>query len=116
MPENPKNVKDDWIMEDTPEQLRDIRRSLDTIATPLNRIAQALNDLVPLVYYAVDALEKIVELVEKVQAEDKKSADEFAARIKKEKAEARELKIREQGRIDKAARRKMRAYQESANK
>ena len=56
MPENPKNVKDDWIMADTPEQLRDIRRSLDTIATPLNRIAQALNDLVPLVYYAVVVL------------------------------------------------------------
>ena len=49
---------------------------LDTIATPLNRIA--------------DALEKIVELVEKVQAEDEKSADEFAARLEKEKAEAKE--------------------------
>ena len=53
-------------MEDTPEQLRDIRRTLDTISTQENRIA--------------DALEKIVELVEKVQAEDAKSAEEFAAR------------------------------------
>ncbi len=55
-------------MEDTPEQLRDIRRTLDTISTQQNRIA--------------DALEKIVELVEKVQAEDKKGAEEFAARAK----------------------------------
>lgn len=68
MPENPKNVKDDWIMDDTPEQLRDIRRTLDTIATQQNRIA--------------DALEKIVELVEKGQAEDEKSEKKFLERTK----------------------------------
>ena len=49
-------------MEDTPEQLRDIRRTLDTISTQQNRIA--------------DALEKIVELVETIRAEEaKKSAN-----------------------------------------
>tara|TARA_Y100000590_G_scaffold159778_1_gene183283 strand:- start:407 stop:673 length:267 start_codon:yes stop_codon:yes gene_type:complete len=63
---NSQKFKDNWLMEDTPEQLRDIRRTLDTISTQENRIA--------------DALEKIVELVEKVQAEDAKSAEEFAAR------------------------------------
>jgi|TARA_B100000745_G_scaffold223480_1_gene149202 hypothetical protein len=68
MTENSRKFKDDVIMEDTPEQLRDIRRTLDTISTQQNRIA--------------DALEKIVELVEKVQAEDKKGAEEFAARAK----------------------------------
>ena len=62
MTENPKNVKDDWIMDDTPEQLRDIRRTLDTIATQQNRIA--------------DALEKIVELVKTIRAEEaEKSAN-----------------------------------------
>lgn len=63
---NSHKFKDNWIMEDTPEQLRDIRRTLDNMLTQENRIA--------------DALEKIVELVEKVQAEDAKSAEEFAAR------------------------------------
>ena len=63
---NSQKFKDNWLMEDTPEQLRDIRRTLDTISTQENRIA--------------DALEKIVEIVEKVQAEDAKSAEEFAAR------------------------------------
>ena len=57
-----------WHMEDTPEQLQDIRRTLDDISTQTSRSA--------------DALEKIVELVEKVQAEDAKSAEEFAARQK----------------------------------
>ena len=55
-----------WHMEDTPEQLQDIRRTLDDISTQTSRIA--------------DALEKIVEIVEKVQAEDAKSAEEFEAR------------------------------------
>ena len=57
-----------WHMEDTPEQLQDIRRTLDDISTQTSRIA--------------DALEKMVERVEKVRAEDAKSAEEFAARQK----------------------------------
>ena len=58
------NFNDNWIMEETPEMLREIRRTLDNMLTQENRIA--------------DALEKIVELlVEKVQAEDAKSTEEY---------------------------------------
>ncbi len=41
------------------------------------------------------ALERAVELIEEVQEADKKSAKELEARIKKEKAEARERKLRD---------------------